>query len=490
MVFQKHAQANDKKAKPVLAKDGDTILRVEPYMHFGKHTLRPFTVDGLPIFLPKGIEKEKKLYTCKALRDQLDHMNSELCRRPAIGLSEKCASIADFVEWSSENPDAAKAFTDVIALFAKAEGQAFIKACQYMNLNSDPQRETEESSKHVDAYVSFLKDNTEEIEKVLRKGMLVSSRMFLACASCFECLALADNIKAWAKKISPVKQQHKATRAWIDDPDNLKKAKKALVAILAATSKKTNKSKKSRLASDASSSSDAKKQKKAKKSKKTSSEDSCDASSSANKKKRKKNKRAKKDSSDSASGEGASTSSEAKPQKAKASKNKKKDNADDSDDKTNKKKRKAKNSSSSSSAEKAKKKPKKGKVDESKPKKLSDDAIAMAAGVGRSLITQSETQVFSATVDAILQNIGSENDGTFALADLQTVMAQLQPPVLGLFPEIEKAWSDICKSTESDGDVVKNTIAKAFISQLGDAGATMEAWHVDFAGKSSGAFIK
>ena len=122
--------------KPVLAKDGETILRVEPYMHFGKHTLRPFTVDGLPVFLPKGVEKEKKLYTRKAIRDLLDNVNSELCRRPAIGLSEKCASIADFVEWAKENPDATKIYGELFAMFTTADGEAFIEACQYMNTNS------------------------------------------------------------------------------------------------------------------------------------------------------------------------------------------------------------------------------------------------------------------------------------------------------------------------------------------------------------------
>jgi chemotaxis protein histidine kinase CheA len=349
----KNKNKDTKKVKSVIAQDGDTILRVEPYMHFGKHTLRPFSVDGLPVFLPKGIEKEKKLYTCKGLRDLLDNMNSELCRRPAIGLSEKCASIADFVAWSTENPEAPKAFTELMALFSKPEGQSFIDACNYMNSNSDAQRETKESVKHVDTYVSFLKDNSDEIEKVLRKGMLVSTRMLLACASCFECLALADNMKAWAKKIAPVKQQHKSVRAWIDDPDNLKKAKKALVMILQDNAKKKKLSKKSKLDSESSSSDD--KKKKTKKSKKANKESSDDSSSDDKKKVKKDKKKTKKDSSESSAAEAGSDSSDGKKGKAKESKKRKKDSDDDSEDKATKKKKKVKSSSSASSNAKEKK---------------------------------------------------------------------------------------------------------------------------------------
>jgi hypothetical protein len=533
----KNKNKDTKKVKSVIAQDGDTILRVEPYMHFGKHTLRPFSVDGLPVFLPKGIEKEKKLYTCKGLRDLLDNMNSELCRRPAIGLSEKCASIADFVAWSTENPEAPKAFTELMALFSKPEGQSFIDACNYMNSNSDAQRETKESVKHVDTYVSFLKDNSDEIEKVLRKGMLVSTRMLLACASCFECLALADNMKAWAKKIAPVKQQHKSVRAWIDDPDNLKKAKKALVMILQDNAKKKKLSKKSKLDSESSSSDD--KKKKTKKSKKANKESSDDSSSDDKKKVKKDKKKTKKDSSESSAAEAGSDSSDGKKGKAKESKKRKKDSDDDSEDKATKKKKKVKSSSSASSNAKEKKAEKEDKkIKEAKPKKeidsaekaakekkkkktkssssaSSDDkkkkaekkdkekkdsevekaklknekqeADDLAAGLGRSLITQSETQLLSAAVATTVQGIGKLAGGTFPKADLVTLMAHLKPAVQDLFPELKEVWENLFKG---ETKTIENATASAFVVQLGAAAAIMEAWHVEGTGTSSSAVSK
>ena len=491
--------ASAKKVKPVIAKDGDTILRVEPYMHFGKHTLRPFSVDGLPVFLPKGIEKEKKLYTCKSVRDLLDHMNSELCRRPAIGLSEKCASIYDFVEWSAENPDAPKAYTDLLALFSTSQGKAFIQACGYMNSATDPQRGTEESVKHVDAYLSFLKDNSDEVEKVLRKGMLVSSRMFLACASCFESLALADNVKAWAKKIAPVKQQHKAVRAWIEEPNNLRKAKKALVAILGDASRKTKKSKKSKLNSDTSASSDAGEHQE-KKSKKESSDDASKASTSSDEKAPKKGKQVKKKSSD------ESSKASSSPDK----KTKKKDNGSDSEErKVNKKTKKQRKSSSSSdhakkkvkkdkkrkdssSSDHGKKKAKKDKknndeVEEQRAPNVSPDAMALGAGVGRSLIKQGDAQVFTEAVATCRESIGKLAGGEYKKEDLQTLVTQLAPPILVLFPDAKQAWDTL---VAADGDMIQNTAASDFVDTLSQVAAIMESWYVDHQGVSSASAAK
>ena len=35
-----------KTQKPVVGKDRTTVLRVEPYDHFGKHKLRPYVLDA------------------------------------------------------------------------------------------------------------------------------------------------------------------------------------------------------------------------------------------------------------------------------------------------------------------------------------------------------------------------------------------------------------------------------------------------------------
>ena len=65
-----------KQQKPKVGKDGETILRVEPYEHFGKFTLRPFVTDGCALHLPKGVASEKKFLTVKKVFENISTSNS------------------------------------------------------------------------------------------------------------------------------------------------------------------------------------------------------------------------------------------------------------------------------------------------------------------------------------------------------------------------------------------------------------------------------
>jgi hypothetical protein len=70
--------------------------------------------------------------------------------------------------------------------------------------------------------------DTEGLDKLLRKAVMVSARMYLGATSILELLALVKNFKQWAKRIQPPEAQPKAIRAWIAEPGNLEKAKSAL----------------------------------------------------------------------------------------------------------------------------------------------------------------------------------------------------------------------------------------------------------------------
>ena len=69
-----------KAKKSFVTKDGEGLLRVDPYGLYGKFTLRPYVEDGSPIFVGKGV-KEKKFLTREKLVAHLDATNSEMCRR-------------------------------------------------------------------------------------------------------------------------------------------------------------------------------------------------------------------------------------------------------------------------------------------------------------------------------------------------------------------------------------------------------------------------
>ena len=74
-----------KKDKKIVGKDGDTILRVDPWSMFGKHTLQAYVQNGCAMYVPRKINSEKKFLKVSKLIDSLDTNNSELCRRLPYG---------------------------------------------------------------------------------------------------------------------------------------------------------------------------------------------------------------------------------------------------------------------------------------------------------------------------------------------------------------------------------------------------------------------
>lgn len=292
MVWQKNGvqnKAKDKKPKGNVAKDGHTILRVELYNHFGKHTLRPYVVNGCPIFLPKSVKKEKKYYKTDKLIEQFDADHNELCRRINFGLSMKASNLGEFMEFAKENKaDIQETMNKIDELVDSARGKALQEAVEYIDSSKDAERTHDMDEKHIKEFWKFYKDAPEHFERFLRNGMMWSTRAFLGFSSMLECYTLIQKHKAWAKKIEPKSKQPKAVKQWLDEPGSEKKAVAALIASLRSHREdKKKKNKKTKLKDGDTSSSEGGATSSAKSSAESS---SSDESSNSGKKKRKNSK--------------------------------------------------------------------------------------------------------------------------------------------------------------------------------------------------------
>ena len=185
----KKDQGGHRKSKPNVGKDGSTILRVEPFNHHGKHTVRPYPQNGVPIYLPKGVKKEKKAYKPDVILEALDHEHSELCRRLDYGLSMKGSSIEEFTEFFVTNEeDILGTVRDVKALMDDDKGAKLKAACSYFNKDNEVQRNNDLNKEHVDALWKFFKSPPEDFEKLLRNGMMMATRALLGFSNLLELL--------------------------------------------------------------------------------------------------------------------------------------------------------------------------------------------------------------------------------------------------------------------------------------------------------------
>ena len=121
-------------AKPKVGNDEMTILRVEPYNHFGKYILRPYVDHGVAVYIPKNIGSEKRLYSVPGALAVLDADHSELCRRFQKGLSMRGSCVeeaASFLETNLEEVIAA--IGGLGTMLTSSSGKKLADACAYFN---------------------------------------------------------------------------------------------------------------------------------------------------------------------------------------------------------------------------------------------------------------------------------------------------------------------------------------------------------------------
>ena len=198
---------NQKRQQPKVGRDKKTILRVEPYMHFGKKTLQPYVNDGDTLYISRGIGSEKKFLSKEKLLQHITTDNSELCRRPCCRVSFEAASIEESKQFCADNAeDVHAALKDFFAVLAYPD---FANACTFFNQKNATEREYPEAKKHATALFAGITSD-DKAEKCARRVAMLSARLFLSSTSILELLALATDPKAWAKKVDPVAQQPKA----------------------------------------------------------------------------------------------------------------------------------------------------------------------------------------------------------------------------------------------------------------------------------------
>jgi hypothetical protein len=509
-----------KAVKPMVGQDKETILRVEPYNLFGKHILRPYADAGLPIFLPKGVASEKKFWTSPKVLARADAEHSELCRRLQKGMSMTASTIQEFAEFSVANSgDVFKAVQNLMDALGTAEGQQFVEACVFFNQQNETKRDLDQAKKHVDVMFKFFEKNKEDLEKKLRKAAMVSSRLYLASTSMFELLALTTNVKEWAKKIEPKKQQPKATRAWLDEPKSMSKAKTALSkAIVDVPENKKRTNQKVVLKDDSNDSSDSSsgdKRQRDKKGKGDSSSGSENHSDDSDKKKQTKKNRMKeagrkrKMNSDSDS----SGDEKVKNEKKKKGKDKKKakqlsSSSNDSDKKEKKAKKDTKEkklSKASPSSECSKKddeamavaiakslleKEKKAEKDLQEKKrrgaspspecsKKEDEAKAMA--IAMSCWSLGNVQELLAEAENLKHGLGNLAGGVCPADKLQVLQGKIPKGILLLSPNLV-----LPMPAEDAPQEINNDIAKIFVNQVVRTAEEAEKYFCLQAGMPSG----
>ena len=211
-----------KTTKPV----DESVKRVEPFLHFAKHSLAAYPRAGCPFYLPKDQSEEEYLKATNVAKTR-SSKNSELCHRLAYGLSMSSGSILSGAEMLNKLlPDKVKkvGMTDFHDMLASGDGPKFIKSCKYLNNEEDSaSHDNKKTHEAIESLVNFLDTDSGSKLAVAKRLAMTSARMYLAAMAFLELAALVKHKSTWASKVAPKEKQPAGVKAWLKSPDNVKK---------------------------------------------------------------------------------------------------------------------------------------------------------------------------------------------------------------------------------------------------------------------------
>ena len=463
------------------------------YQLFLKAMVRSWSDVNGCLLLTNG-EAPASFFTLDKLKEILDHQNSEIAKRPAMGINLCSCNMEGGACVLSSLPEDTPACTGIPQMRELFTPEV-IQACCTLNVNNGETSKStmEKAAKRLIEAMANKKGMEARLEAA---AMLADtgSRLYGLASSVMETTALVSDLKALAKLIPEKQKQEKEVREFIKDP-TIRTFAKAIAGVNAArAAKKTPKKRK--WGED-----DEKKEKEDSKSESGSSDSNSGSgsgsgsedgsgsgqssssgggSSGASKKKKKKAKKGKKDKEE---------DSDEKKEKAKKDKRKKekKEKEEDSEeekqkDKKDKKDKKEKDSGKTSSKETAKdkkekkdeeKKDKKDQKENKEKKSKSEerpDEEKLALQKRFEEMQEAETRkvcAFSAwpqgavqqalgKLHSLLQEVGEAKDGTFPKASVEEQLAEVPEEVkkIAAVPDL------------GDEDMIANVLAKRTIRSV------------------------
>ena len=178
-----------------------------------------------------GKKSEKEYLAPKHLiKHVLTPDTEELMHRLGYGVSETAAML-DLIPWLQKS-GGEKDSTAMLQLFADRDDMP--KAISYLNLGDENKCSSAASSEHLQTVVEFFGTDTAAKQRLTRKVMMWSARLFLASAAAHKFLALLTHNEMWADKVQDQSKQSAAVKAWLKKPANVEKLVAAMTAELNA----------------------------------------------------------------------------------------------------------------------------------------------------------------------------------------------------------------------------------------------------------------
>lgn len=217
------------------AQTREYVPRLQGRYAFSKALLRPYAGDSGSFVYAPTIDPESA-FGKNHLRQVLDSKNSELVRRPALGISMIAHSVLAFADAlkQEEKTRKSQAAVDKIAkLLAGKEGKKFLAACKTLLPESAAKLEVKNLKEPVGEWLDFFRANKESFAEMLPILGAHAATLYVGACQAAEATTMSNALANWVAKIPETTQNQEMLSSWQEAPKNRKAAVRFLAQSLA-----------------------------------------------------------------------------------------------------------------------------------------------------------------------------------------------------------------------------------------------------------------
>ena len=213
----------------------DYITRLEGRYAFGKALLRPYADEHGSAIYASTAGSVVNVLGKDNLRQVLDWRNSELIRRPAVGVSTVSGSLRclkSTLEACSDNEHLSNSLDKVDRLLKSRSGRAFLDACETLTKERTGTVTQEKLAEAIKCWVSFFRENKVVLASELPKIAALSSALYLGSTQALEATTMCNALTNWANKVPGTTGNQENLAQWQLQPKDVERLKAFLLGAM------------------------------------------------------------------------------------------------------------------------------------------------------------------------------------------------------------------------------------------------------------------
>ena len=220
-------------------KTKEYVTRLAGRYAFPKAILRAYADENGNAIYTGPTGTIKNTFDKDQLRQGLTSMNSEMVRRPAVGLSTISSSMRMLKTCLESVPSDASSegstmekLTKLADMLNDAKGHNFMEACELLTKERTGNVQADKLAQAVNTWLRWFRENKSYLTGTLPDIVIFASALYLGSMQALEAVTMANALTNWANKVPATSANQASLAEWQRTPKDVEKLKTFLVAAM------------------------------------------------------------------------------------------------------------------------------------------------------------------------------------------------------------------------------------------------------------------